>query len=82
MSISKWLVFNSEGEKVKTETIKHKSNLAYIELEQFETELKEKGLYAHRKESFNTQPKNISLKQKLINLGWTFGGNGKIVSAR
>ncbi len=69
---SKWVVFNPKTfERVKTVTLKHKSNLRYLELDPFEKDLKSKGLAAHCWESLNqSYLKGKSFKEKLISLGW------------
>ena len=70
-----WFIFlylqNPNFKKMKTVTIKHKSNLHYLELDPFEKELKEKGLAAHREKSINQDYlKGKTFEQKLKILGW------------
>jgi len=80
-STSKWVVFNNEGERVRTEILKHESNLTYIENDKFEKGLKEQGLYAQRAESFE-QYKGIGIpfKKQLEHLGWNFDKKGLLIA--
>lgn len=79
MHRSKWIVFNEKGDYVKTVTINHKNGALYREIEPFEKELKQQGLYAHRAESFNRDSfKGKTFKEKLIFLGWEFDSEGFI----
>ncbi len=51
---TRWIVYNPETlQKIKTVTINHKSNLLYIELNEFDKKLKEQGLTAHSYEAVN-----------------------------
>jgi len=77
---SKFVVFDKYGKKIKTVTLKHKSNLYYLEIEPFEEELIKNGFYGHAKESLDQQfLKGKLFKEKLICLGWKFDENGKII---
>jgi predicted transcriptional regulator len=80
-NITKWVIFDKYGKKIKTHTIKHKNNLHYLELEPFEEDLIKRGLYAHNAESLNQQfLKGKTFIEKLKSLGWEFNKDGFIVS--
>ncbi len=71
-STTKWVIFDPNTfKRIRTITLKHKSNLLYVELEPFEKDLKSKGLAAHRHESLNQSfLKGKTFKEKLKILGW------------
>jgi hypothetical protein len=80
MYTSKWVVFNKQGEKIKTVTLKHKDGAVYRELEPFEAKLLEQGLSAQRAESFEQfKGKRMAFKKQLECLGWQFDKNGNII---
>lgn len=77
---SKWVVFDNKGNKIETVTLNHIDGGVYKEIEPFERELKQKGLYAHRKESLDQDfLKGKSFKEKLTYLGWDFDSKGFII---
>lgn len=77
---TRWVVFDKTGKKIKTVTLKHKSNLYYKELEPFEKELEEQGLYAQAAESLEQDfLKGKSFKEKLLCLGWKLDAQGIII---
>jgi hypothetical protein len=76
---SKWIVFNQKGKRLKTVTLKHKNGALYREIEPFEKELIQQGLYAHRAECFDQEfLKGKPFKEKLQYLGWVFNSAGFI----
>lgn len=80
MHESKWIVFDKTRKRLKTVTLKHKDGAIYRELDPFEAELIEKGLSAHRAESFeHYKGKGMSFKEQLKCLGWKFDKNGRII---
>lgn len=66
---TKWIIVNSNYEKVGTKTLTHNTGALYIELDPFEKELKEKGLTAYSEETLNQEYlSGLSLKQKIKSL--------------
>ena len=46
MIIDKWIIFDKNGNRVGTKTLRHKNGALYNELEPFEAELKQQKYYA------------------------------------
>lgn len=79
MIISKWVVFNNKGKKLRTVTIEHEDGRVYRELDPFEQEIESLGLYAHRAESLDQDYlEGKTFKEKLRALGWEFDSNDYI----
>jgi hypothetical protein len=78
---TKWVVFDEMGHMLETVTLKHKTGAIYVELEPFEKDLKDRGLFAHAYESISQRClSNFSFKEKLERLGWMFDDHGKIIN--
>lgn len=81
MDKSKWIVFDKTGKRIKTVILNHPDGKHYLQLEPFEKEMKEQGLYAHRSESFEQyKGTGIPFKQQLKYLGWDFDNKGNIIA--